>query len=435
MRALRSLTRRIPGDERGATTVLVAILVVVLFGFTALAVDVGRLYAERRQLQTTADVSALSGAQLLVQGVPDAAVEEGKRYIGENPTVHHPGDYSPDTGDGVQVKLNDTSCDPDGVIPYDCITSTVVAPPASDDPDGFQFFLAPILDDSLSETGVSATATAVVGAGAPGGKQLTPWMLLDCPIEELDGAAAAASPQTYNPSCPPQGYRFSTYWKEWEVNFLLNQSNQGNFQAGNLLDTGCPEFPDQGFGPMGGVPTYKAFLAGTRDACNIGPGARMRTQTGNMANHTQEPLVGRGVPSCTNQVEFDRTLVDGNGDGVMEILDHDSPCLIALALVVNTNPNEPWASNVRNDLYRGACCILELQHPDPMQRFRMLEKGGSRPYLVRRFGLFYITHASGSGNTFEVRGVFVKAVDSADSDLAGQRCMTSSGVCVVKLIG
>jgi hypothetical protein len=49
--------------ERGAAAVLVAMLMVVLLGFGALAVDVGLLYAEKAQLQNGADAGALGIAQ------------------------------------------------------------------------------------------------------------------------------------------------------------------------------------------------------------------------------------------------------------------------------------------------------------------------------------------------------------------------------------
>ncbi len=55
-------TRR---DRRGATIVLVAILMVALVGMTAFAVDVSRMYVGANELQTVADASALRGAQRL----------------------------------------------------------------------------------------------------------------------------------------------------------------------------------------------------------------------------------------------------------------------------------------------------------------------------------------------------------------------------------
>lgn len=58
MRWLTRLLRR----ERGASAVLFALLIVPLIGATAIAVDVGALYAERAQLQNGADAAALAVA-------------------------------------------------------------------------------------------------------------------------------------------------------------------------------------------------------------------------------------------------------------------------------------------------------------------------------------------------------------------------------------
>ena len=85
---MAALVRRIHQDERGASAVLVAILLVILFGFTALSIDVARMYEERRELQRTADVAAISGAQVLM-GSKAAATGTAEYYIDENPSVHH----------------------------------------------------------------------------------------------------------------------------------------------------------------------------------------------------------------------------------------------------------------------------------------------------------------------------------------------------------
>lgn len=67
MRRLKGIRSTIPrnvdasdGREQGATTLIVAMLLVVLLGFAALAVDVGALYAEKAQLQNGADAAALA---------------------------------------------------------------------------------------------------------------------------------------------------------------------------------------------------------------------------------------------------------------------------------------------------------------------------------------------------------------------------------------
>ena len=54
--------------ERGGISVLVAILMVALLGFAAVAVDVGMLYAERTQLRNGADAAAIAVAQKCARG-------------------------------------------------------------------------------------------------------------------------------------------------------------------------------------------------------------------------------------------------------------------------------------------------------------------------------------------------------------------------------
>jgi hypothetical protein len=54
--------RRLRGADDGAIAVIVAVCMVVLLGFLAFVVDIGRLYAERRQLQNGADAASLAVA-------------------------------------------------------------------------------------------------------------------------------------------------------------------------------------------------------------------------------------------------------------------------------------------------------------------------------------------------------------------------------------
>ncbi|WCI08476.1 pilus assembly protein TadG-related protein [Arthrobacter sp. OVS8] len=55
--------RRSSDKERGAAGVLVAVMMLVLIGAGAMAVDVGQIYAERAQLQNAADAGAMAAAQ------------------------------------------------------------------------------------------------------------------------------------------------------------------------------------------------------------------------------------------------------------------------------------------------------------------------------------------------------------------------------------
>lgn len=60
---MRRLSGRMREDERGATAVVVALLMVALLGFAAISVDIGANYAVKRQLQNSADAAALAVAQ------------------------------------------------------------------------------------------------------------------------------------------------------------------------------------------------------------------------------------------------------------------------------------------------------------------------------------------------------------------------------------
>ena len=66
----RPQSRKYDG-ERGAVSVVVALLLVVLLGFGAIAVDVGMLYSERTQLRNASDAAALMVAQKCARNLAD----------------------------------------------------------------------------------------------------------------------------------------------------------------------------------------------------------------------------------------------------------------------------------------------------------------------------------------------------------------------------
>jgi Flp pilus assembly protein TadG len=68
MQRLMSRARRRLSDERGASAVMFAFLLVPVLGFAAIAVDIGSLYAERARLQVAADAAAIAVAQDCARG-------------------------------------------------------------------------------------------------------------------------------------------------------------------------------------------------------------------------------------------------------------------------------------------------------------------------------------------------------------------------------
>ena len=58
-------------SEKGQAFVLIIVAIVAIFGFAALAVDGGNVYAERRRAQNAADASALAAASAAQQENPN----------------------------------------------------------------------------------------------------------------------------------------------------------------------------------------------------------------------------------------------------------------------------------------------------------------------------------------------------------------------------
>src|SRR3972149_6615162 len=66
--------RQFLADERGAAMVMVAVALIMIFGFAVLSIDVGTMAVVKTQLQDGADAAALAGAQSYVQSGGDTAL-------------------------------------------------------------------------------------------------------------------------------------------------------------------------------------------------------------------------------------------------------------------------------------------------------------------------------------------------------------------------
>ena len=460
---------RSTNTENGAVAVIVAIVIVVLFGFTALAVDVARMYGERRELQRTADASALAGARELASS-PGTALAKGEEYIEKNPTIYHPSapegpGFSPTTGDSVLVPAG--GCPVPGLTTsLPCVTSTVVAPKReAETPYGFSFLFAKVL--GIDDRAISATATAVVGRGAPGGDQLVPWMAMDCPNPKWDGTANGDSETVeqiaarlrdpsvpggpLNPNCTFNGYDYG-YVEGWDptraVSLFLAGGNTGNFQAADYPNTDgtCP-LPNGYWNESGnGKNGYFDILSKEKTACNIDQGARVWTEPGGPWKPTGDNLDDRagGTLDCMNSVDFDETIDDPiPGDGFVSIKPGglENPCLVALALVVHPQEDAPGLKSpptVGNIPVMQERLVLQ-NNGGPKKwdgRFAIMGtpgEGGKELMLVRRFAYFYLTEKGNASLPF--KGLFLRAFDSYNADLSDGACdPTIDAVCVVKLI-
>ena len=133
----RRMRDRLSG-ERGAAAVVIALLLVPLLGFAAIAVDVGALYAERARLQTAADAAALAVARDCAMGECGDMQATAQELVSANvgPAAAAPPELGTDPSTVTVTGSNPT-----------------------------EHWFAPII--GFESTQVSATAT--VAWGAPGG--------------------------------------------------------------------------------------------------------------------------------------------------------------------------------------------------------------------------------------------------------------------------
>ncbi|MET0887749.1 MAG: TadE/TadG family type IV pilus assembly protein [Mycetocola sp.] len=150
-------------SERGASAVMVAILLVPLIGFVAISVDVGALYWERAQLQNGADAAALAIAQ-------DCADDTG---CGDSTALA--ASYANDNAiDGAANVLAPVFPNAHTVIVSD---STRVA---GTDAEAIRHPFAALIGTTSTTVGASATAEW----GPPGAGPVLPLALSFCEFEE-----------------------------------------------------------------------------------------------------------------------------------------------------------------------------------------------------------------------------------------------------------
>jgi len=192
-------------DERGAIAVLTAILAFVLFGVSALAVDLGKMYARSGDAKTAADLAALAGAGALVdqddrRAEPSAGFEgsdadramEAAHATLEANAVYSDGDGFDIPGENAPVWTNGNESDGEIDVDVDAMRVTVAVPPRT-----VRFGLAAIF--GLGQSTVAARAVAEVRA--PG--QLLPFYLPD-----EDGCRTESQFMTMPPTDPGRPYHF-----------------------------------------------------------------------------------------------------------------------------------------------------------------------------------------------------------------------------------
>ncbi len=183
-------------DDSGAVAVIVAVLAVALFGFAALAIDVGALYQERRQLQNGADAAALSVAQGCAEGACAAAIGDAPNYVTANHETPSGGPGAPGRGNletlcGSVMGLDLCTLDEDQ-YPGKYVVARVTSGTVTDAED-FTPSLVNVLPGEQGGSPVNARAVARWG-GAGGLTTRLPVAIRECRYDVIKAAGLPPAP-------------------------------------------------------------------------------------------------------------------------------------------------------------------------------------------------------------------------------------------------
>jgi hypothetical protein len=151
-------------DERGQTLLVFVLALTVLLGFTAMAIDIGLFFEDRRHFQNTADAAALAGAAELPSD-PAAARQKASEWAVNNGI---------DAAEIKTIEVRTTG------YPND----TVYVEVGGD----FSWIFGRVLGKTTDNVGASAAAR--IGSLA-GGHNMMPWALLQGDSSCLDASGKA----------------------------------------------------------------------------------------------------------------------------------------------------------------------------------------------------------------------------------------------------
>jgi len=223
--------RQISRDDSGAVAIVVAVVLVILFGLGAIVIDAGALYSHRRQIQSAADASALAGV-LELPGDPAGAQSLAEQYALANSSEVDFREFLVGStyvaNDTLTVNLEDTA---------------------------MGLFLARFLDRESAPVG--ATATALIGSPSTYGSGLMPFGIL---------ARGTTS--------PPYGYENG----EW-FELVPQDGSTGNWQFVDLT-------------PWSASNNTKGVISAGGTSQPVSIGQTFNTQTGSPLNPNYGALTG-----------------------------------------------------------------------------------------------------------------------------------------------
>ena len=256
-------------DEKGATMVFVALVMLVLIGAAALAIDVGVLYTAKTQCQNAADSGALACAghmmtfSTLNSSVASKARAKGVEYANYNKVLSTPVAVS---NANVTVDLALKRC-------RVCVPRTQ----ASGNP--VPTYFARIWRNSVD---VSACATAEIGIAATA-NCIKPWALPDA-FNDANANGVYDAGEYYEAGVTSYGTDYRANGNDVGVHLVVKQADPGNAIAPGQfypIDLPIPNSPDTG------GDRYRENIA----SCNsvaVSIGDTLWTENGNMVGPTKQ---------------------------------------------------------------------------------------------------------------------------------------------------
>jgi Flp pilus assembly protein TadG len=151
-------------SQQGAATIIVAVLMVALLGFAAIAIDVGAMYAEKAQIQNGADATALAIAGECARGVncATAMAAPSNRLADANANDSATGVLSVTQPNATTVRVETNARE------------------AGSGDDHFSLFFARVMGIDTSVI----TAAAEASWGSPSEATTLPWTISMCVFEK-----------------------------------------------------------------------------------------------------------------------------------------------------------------------------------------------------------------------------------------------------------
>jgi Flp pilus assembly protein TadG len=285
--------------QRGAVAIMLGLSIFVLFGFMALAIDLGRTYVVRTELQNAADAAALAGAKQLNQtaaGVccgSDSAVAYAVAMAAQN-------NFKFSSAVTITIaNMSVGSCPDDGcMVPASSVTTNALAAGKTflkvDIPSGGLATFFARVPTTAAGTGIPSTSTygrAVAGLFL---REITPIGI--CAIDLIKGGTRDLTPPTAVKELTEFGFRRGVPYNIMELGPL---AGSGQPYLLNPVDTwpGPPCDPGHSSAPY----TAAFVCAGTSAAIATVPG-NVFGNTGISGGPMQVALNSRfNVNSCAPQ--------------------------------------------------------------------------------------------------------------------------------------